>query len=142
MRSKSSTWLAIAPVLLTSGVLRSQFTSPPKSDGYLLLGSPNRGAGEPAPHASEVSYVFGTLSESHFTNFGKRLTPEAYRLSSQMNNYWVNFAKTSDPNGPGLPHWPVFTNKRDELMNFNETGPKGESDPWVARINAIEKIQK
>ncbi len=109
---------------------------------FSYVAPPIRSRFHGAPHASEVAYVFGTLRESHFTNFGKGLTPEAYRMSSQMNDYWVNFAKTGDPNGPGLPHWPAFTAKRDELMNFTETGPKGEVDPWAARLDLIEKIQK
>jgi para-nitrobenzyl esterase len=109
---------------------------------FSYVADPMRSSFHAAPHASEVPYVFGTLRESHFTNFGKGLTPEAYRLSSQMNDYWVNFAKTGDPNGPGLPHWRAFTTKRDELMNFTETGPKGEVDPWAARLDLVERIQK
>jgi para-nitrobenzyl esterase len=109
---------------------------------FSYVADPMRSSFHGAPHASEVPYVFGTLRESGFTNFGKGLTSEAYRLSSQINEYWVNFAKTGDPNGPGLPHWGVLTTKRDELMNFTKSGPKGEVDPSGARLHLVETIQK
>ena len=41
-------WAALlAPVLLTTAIVFSQTPEAPKSDEYLLLGNPNRGAGEP-----------------------------------------------------------------------------------------------
>jgi hypothetical protein len=40
-------WLFVGITALSGGILHSQTATQPKSDEYLLLGSPNRGAGEP-----------------------------------------------------------------------------------------------
>jgi para-nitrobenzyl esterase len=34
-----------------------------------------------------------------------RLNPAQRRLADRMVGYWSRFAKTGDPNGPGLPKW-------------------------------------
>ena len=47
-----------------------------------------------------------------FGNFDSRQgTPSATdtALSERIMSYWVNFAKSGDPNGQGLPNWPAFT---------------------------------
>jgi para-nitrobenzyl esterase len=40
------------------------------------------------------------------------------KLSDIMSAYWVNFATTGDPNGEGLPNWPVYREKTDIALEL------------------------
>jgi para-nitrobenzyl esterase len=69
-----------------------------------------------ATHASELPYVFETLSAPRTVPdlSSPRLAAASEKdrqLADMMSSYWVNFAKTSDPNGGSLPAWPVFKNR-------------------------------
>lgn len=110
---------------------------------FSYVATPLRAKFPGAFHSSEIPYVFDTISESSWGNLGKGLTPEDYKIAAEANSYWVNFGKTGDPNGPGLPHWPRVTAKGDGLMDFTmNNGPKGGPDPWADQLNLVEKIQK
>jgi len=91
-----------------------------------------------AVHASEIPYVFDTVK----ARYGAALTPEDEQVAQAMHAYWVQFAKTGEPDPPGLPAWPAYSASGDQLMNFTATGPKPEADPWQARLNMIETTQK
>ena len=68
----------------------------------------NHPQGKYAFHSDELEYVFGTLDVRH----GASWRPEDRKLSEQMIGYWTNFARTGDPNGEGLPHWPRYDKER------------------------------
>jgi len=52
----------------------------------------------------------------------------------------VNFAKTGNPNGKGLPEWPAYSPKTDMIMDFSLTGPVAKPDPWRERLDLIDRL--
>ncbi len=89
-----------------------------------------------APHASEIPYAFDTVKDA---NYGAGVTAADEAIAEKMHAYWVNFAKTGDPNGSSLPHWPAYTRKADALMNFTQQGPKAMKDPWKTQLDVVAK---
>jgi para-nitrobenzyl esterase len=89
-----------------------------------------------APHATEIPFVFDTVA----AKYGKDLAAADKATAEAANAYWVNFAKTGNPNGAGLPQWPAYSPKTEMLMDFSLTGPVGKADPWKDRMDLIERL--
>ncbi|HEX6894736.1 MAG TPA: carboxylesterase family protein [Bryobacteraceae bacterium] len=76
-----------------------------------LAGGVIRGSGTPTPrpraggavHSAEIEYALGNLA----TNKVYSWSDDDYNISRTMEEYFANFIKTGDPNGPNLPRWPA-----------------------------------
>jgi len=59
------------------------------------------------------------------------------KLSDIISSYWINFAKSGDPNGPGLPRWPVFTENDLKVMTFDAT-PSARPLPNLDKVKVFD----
>lgn len=81
-----------------------------------------------ASHFAELWYVFDHLDQEpwHWTAADRRLAEE-------ISGYWVNFARSGNPNGRGLPQWPAFTNTGNKVLYLDNRITVG----GVANINSL-----
>ena len=77
-------------------------------------------------HSSEIPYVFGTLDAAPERGF----TAADRAFSERVADYWVNFVRTGNPNGPGLPDWPAFADGERPLVM--ELGDAAALQPLLA----------
>lgn len=71
-------------------------------------------------HFSEVGFVFANP-----TMIGP--WPQYRALSDQVSSQWIRFAHTGNPNGPGLPQWPLYNEGKDGLNLVLQTEFQGGS---------------
>lgn len=93
-----------------------------------------------AGHGSEVAYVFDNLDARRR---GPKATAEDHEVAKMMSAYWANFAKRGNPNGKGLPNWPVYSPDNNKILDIQADGkPAGKTDPRKTRLDVIEKAFK
>ena len=107
---KTWKWLEMANKTGGSPVYRYLFTrTPPEPLSNTDDGVPLVKLG--ARHSAEIPYVFGVLTWKEIP-----WQPVDFKISDAMMTYWSDFAKTGNPNGDGLPHWPRYTPHDRQLM--------------------------
>ncbi len=66
-------------------------------------------------HTSEVPYALHTLKQ-----WKRDWQKTDYDLEQTMSDYWVNFAKTGNPNGAGLPEWKSYDKETGQIMELGD----------------------
>jgi para-nitrobenzyl esterase len=74
-------------------------------------GFPNYGAF----HTSEVPFAYHTLAK-----WNRPWQKRDLKMEEIMTAYWVNFIKTGDPNGKGLPMWKAYDKAIGNIMVLDE----------------------
>jgi len=83
---------------------------------YFTWRSPVREGKLRSFHTVEIPFVFDNVDAARsMTGSGK----DRYELATRMSTAWVAFARTGDPNHPGLPNWAPYDNTRRATMIFD-----------------------
>jgi para-nitrobenzyl esterase len=91
-------------------------------------------AGWGAAHFAELWYMFDHLDQEPWG-----WIKADHQLAEVMVRYWVNFARTGDPNGPGLPVWPRFEAQRGEVLELGTPMRRipAPPDPQLSVFDAV-----
>jgi para-nitrobenzyl esterase len=108
---------------------------PPPAAGRSGAAAGPRGAS----HSAEIQYAMGNLDLDPRYQW----EPADREVSKTMQAYFVNFIKTGNPNGAGLPEWPAYRADNDyQRMRIDvesHAGPEAHRDRYVALDEAAQR---
>jgi para-nitrobenzyl esterase len=61
------------------------------------------------------------------------------RFGETLRRYWTNFAKTGQPGGPGLPAWPTYDPRSNQVL---ELGPRVQLEPASRNLVALQRVME
>lgn len=85
-------------------------------------------------HGRELQFIFGVEGMPGAGMLSRRDREVARALRS----YWINFARSGDPNGADLPRWDASSD-RDPLLLIGNERISGAADPWSERLDRLER---
>jgi len=125
-------WLEAQKATGSADIFRFRFDRAPLTpDGW--FGS-RSSAEAGAFHAGELLYVFDNLDAFPW------LTTDDDRVIARLaSTYWVNFVKTGNPNGTGLPPWPSYREPDASLLAI-DPNPRPQKDADRARHEFLASV--
>ena len=90
-----------------------------------------------AVHAAEIEYAMGNLPYNKVYAW----TPDDYKVSQTMQNYFANFIKTGNPNGQGLPNWPAVNSGNTVQVMHLDVNSKAKPEQNRARYQLMDQLQ-
>jgi para-nitrobenzyl esterase len=124
--------------------LQTKTGKSPAYAAYLAQPSERSFSGDPrrrgVAHADDIMYLNGEFL----------LQPDKYPHESAVaeiiQQYWVNFIKSGNPNGKGLPYWPSFDESKPTTMQFSNGAslimrPNREQIDFVDRFYKAKRAQ-
>ena len=118
-----------------------QWASLNSSSGYLYQftyvptdkpGFPNYGAF----HGADVPFALHTLKQ-----WDRPWMDTDYHVEKYLSSYWLNFVKTGNPNGKGLPEWKKFDSRDGNIMEFGKE-PTLKPGLFKDEFNVLEMVNK
>lgn len=88
-------------------------------------------------HGRELQFIFGVEGVPGAGIFSRR----DREVANRMRAYWINFARSGDPNGAELPHWDAAADHDHLLLIANDRIASG-GDPWVERLDRLARESK
>jgi para-nitrobenzyl esterase len=89
-----------------------------------------------SPHAIELGFVFDNIERTASYN---GTGADTAALAAKMSAAWAAFARTGNPNVPGLPHWPAYDASMRATMIFDDEC-KVVNDPGKEERLAISAV--
>jgi para-nitrobenzyl esterase len=86
-----------------------------------------------AVHSAEIEYAMGNLDSNKVYAW----TPDDYKVSRLMQEYFASFIRTGNPNGKGLPNWPKFSENQRLIIDVNT---RAEADRVRARYEFLDQF--
>lgn len=97
----------------------------------------SRRANPEGGHGRELQFIFGAegVPGAGIFSRGDR------EVASRLRSYWINFARSGDPNGPDLPHWNAAAG-RDRMLLITNDGIASGDDPFAERLDRLTDESK
>lgn len=111
---------------LAGGVVKNTTATPAKPQP----------AARGAVHSAEIEYAMGNLAGNKVYAW----TPDDYKVSEVMQNYFANFIKTGNPNGAGLPKWPTLGTKAPAQFLHIDVNTRPETEQHRDRYLLLDQM--